>query len=31
MPPEMGYGDQGEQEIGPGETFELKIELLNVV
>lgn len=30
VPPELGYGDVGEQEIGPGQTFELKIEVLSV-
>jgi len=30
VPPEYGYGDVGEQEIGPGQTFELQIELLAV-
>jgi FKBP-type peptidyl-prolyl cis-trans isomerase len=28
VPPELGYGKQGEQEIGPNTTFELRIELL---
>ena len=28
--PELGYGDKGEQEIGPGESFEMKIEVLDV-
>ncbi|KAG7672634.1 putative Peptidyl-prolyl cis-trans isomerase FKBP18, chloroplastic [Nannochloris sp. 'desiccata'] len=31
VPPELGYGDVGEQEIGPGQTFEMKIEVLEVV
>ena len=30
VPPELGYGTEGEQEIGPGQTFELKIEVLTV-
>ena len=30
VPPELGYGDKGELEIGPGETFELRIEVLGV-
>ena len=28
--PELGFGDRGEQEIEPGATFELQIELLSV-
>lgn len=31
VPPELGYGNVGEQEIGPGDTFEMKIEVLDVV
>jgi peptidylprolyl isomerase len=30
VPPELGYGSVGEQEIGPGQTFEMKIEVLDV-
>lgn len=30
VPPELGYGDEGEQEIGPGQSFELQIELLTI-
>lgn len=30
VPPELGFGDQGEQEIPPGATFELQIEVLGV-
>lgn len=30
VPPELGYGNIGEQEIGPGQTFEMKIEVLDV-
>ena len=30
VPPELGYGDKGEQEILPGESFELLIEVLRV-
>lgn len=29
VPPELGYGAQGEQEIGPNQTFELQIEVLD--
>jgi len=31
VPPALGYGEQGEQEIPPGATFELVIELLQIV
>ena len=31
VPPELGYGNEGEQEIGPGETFQLTIEVLSTV
>ena len=30
VPPELGYGDRGEQEIPPGATFDLLIEVLRV-
>ena len=30
VPPELGYGDKGEQEIPPGATFELRVEVLAV-
>ena len=30
VPPELGYGDEGEQEIGPGQSFELQIEVLSI-
>ena len=30
VPPELGYGDKGEQEIPPGATFEMMIELLSI-
>ena len=29
VPPELGFGDRGEQEIPPGATFELQIEVLS--
>ena len=30
VPPELGYGKEGLQEIPPNGTFELEIELLSV-
>lgn len=30
VPPELGYGDKGEQEIPPNQSFDLLIEVLRV-
>ena len=31
VPPELGYGDKGIQEIPPGATVQMQVELLKVV
>jgi FKBP-type peptidyl-prolyl cis-trans isomerase len=30
VPPEVGYGDKGLQEIPPNGTFELRVEILSI-
>lgn len=31
VPPELGYGSQGLQEIPPNASFELQVELLSIL